>query len=45
METATTSHKIASREEWLGARAALLEREKEHTRISAAAPRASMGTG
>ena len=33
MATATTSHKIASREEWLAARAALLEREKEHTRI------------
>ena len=31
--TATTSHKIVSREEWLAARAALLEREKEHTRM------------
>ncbi len=29
----TTTHRIASREEWLAARAALLEREKEHTRI------------
>ena len=28
-----TTHKIASREEWLAARAALLEREKEHTRM------------
>jgi predicted dithiol-disulfide oxidoreductase (DUF899 family) len=27
------THKIATREEWLAARAALLEREKEHTRI------------
>ena len=27
------THKIASREEWLAARAALLEREKEHTRM------------
>jgi predicted dithiol-disulfide oxidoreductase (DUF899 family)/short-subunit dehydrogenase len=32
MET-TTTHKIAPREEWLAARAALLEREKEHTRL------------
>ena len=31
--TAMTSHKIVSREEWLAARAALLEREKEHTRM------------
>ena len=30
---AMTSHKIASREEWLAARAALLKREKEHTRM------------
>jgi len=30
---AMTSHKIVSREEWLAARAALLEREKEHTRM------------
>jgi predicted dithiol-disulfide oxidoreductase (DUF899 family) len=29
---AMTSHEIVSREEWLAARAALLEREKEHTR-------------
>ena len=28
-----TTHKIAPREEWLAARAALLEREKEHTRM------------
>jgi predicted dithiol-disulfide oxidoreductase (DUF899 family) len=28
-----TTHKIASREEWLAASAALLEREKQHTRI------------
>ena len=28
-----TTHKIASREQWLAARAALLEREKEHTRM------------
>jgi predicted dithiol-disulfide oxidoreductase (DUF899 family) len=28
-----TSHKIVSREEWLAARAGLLEREKEHTRM------------
>ena len=30
---AMTSHKIVSHEEWLAARAALLEREKEHTRM------------
>ena len=30
---AMTSHRIVSREEWLAARAALLEREKEHTRM------------
>ena len=30
---AMTSHEIVSREEWLAARAALLEREKEHTRM------------
>ena len=28
-----TTHKIASREEWLAARSALLEREKQHTRM------------
>jgi predicted dithiol-disulfide oxidoreductase (DUF899 family) len=28
-----TTHKIASPEEWLAARAALLQREKEHTRM------------
>ena len=34
METMmTTHHRIASREEWLAARSALLEREKQHTRI------------
>jgi predicted dithiol-disulfide oxidoreductase (DUF899 family) len=33
METPMTIHRIASREEWLAARGALLEREKEHTRM------------
>ena len=33
METTMTTHKIVPREEWLAARAALLEREKKHTRI------------
>ena len=33
MQTTTTGHKIATREEWQGARAALLQREKEHTRM------------
>jgi predicted dithiol-disulfide oxidoreductase (DUF899 family) len=33
METTMTTHKIVAREEWLAARAALLEREKEHTRM------------
>ena len=33
MATTMTSHKIASRGEWLVARGALLEREKEHTRM------------
>ena len=33
METTMTTHKIATREEWQAARAALLEREKEHTRM------------
>src|ERR671932_2006321 len=28
-----TTHKIATRDEWQAARAALLEREKEHTRL------------
>jgi predicted dithiol-disulfide oxidoreductase (DUF899 family) len=28
-----TTHKIATREEWRAARAALLEREKQHTRM------------
>jgi predicted dithiol-disulfide oxidoreductase (DUF899 family) len=32
-ETTMTTHKVASREAWGAARAALLEREKEHTRI------------
>jgi predicted dithiol-disulfide oxidoreductase (DUF899 family) len=32
MATAMTAHKIGTREEWQAARAALLEREKEHTR-------------
>jgi predicted dithiol-disulfide oxidoreductase (DUF899 family) len=33
METTMITNKIASHEEWLAARAALLEREKEHTRM------------
>jgi len=33
MDTTMTSHTIVPREEWLAARAALLEREKEHTRM------------
>jgi predicted dithiol-disulfide oxidoreductase (DUF899 family) len=33
METRSPTHPIASREAWRAARAALLEREKEHTRI------------
>jgi predicted dithiol-disulfide oxidoreductase (DUF899 family) len=33
METTTTSNNIAPREEWQAARAVLLEREKEHTRM------------
>jgi predicted dithiol-disulfide oxidoreductase (DUF899 family) len=33
METTMTEHKIVAREAWLTARAALLEREKEHTRM------------
>jgi predicted dithiol-disulfide oxidoreductase (DUF899 family) len=33
METTMTTHTIVPREEWLAARAALLEREKEHTRM------------
>ena len=33
METTMTTHKIVPREEWLAARDALLEREKEHTRM------------
>jgi predicted dithiol-disulfide oxidoreductase (DUF899 family) len=33
METKMTAHKIVLREEWLAARGALLEREKEHTRM------------
>jgi predicted dithiol-disulfide oxidoreductase (DUF899 family) len=33
METTMTTQKIASRDEWLAARAALLEREKAHTRM------------
>ncbi|MBV9684189.1 MAG: DUF899 domain-containing protein [Solirubrobacterales bacterium] len=39
METTMTRHKIASREEWLAARTALLAREKEHTRIGDALAR------
>jgi predicted dithiol-disulfide oxidoreductase (DUF899 family) len=33
METTMSTHRIVPREEWLAARAALLEREKEHTRM------------
>ena len=33
METTMTGHKTATREEWQAARAVLLEREKEHTRM------------
>jgi predicted dithiol-disulfide oxidoreductase (DUF899 family) len=33
METTMTTHKTVPREEWLAARAGLLEREKEHTRM------------
>jgi predicted dithiol-disulfide oxidoreductase (DUF899 family) len=33
MDTTMTTHEVASREDWLAARAALLEREKEHTRM------------
>jgi predicted dithiol-disulfide oxidoreductase (DUF899 family) len=33
MPTRTPGHNIATREEWLAARVALLEREKEHTRM------------
>ena len=33
METTMTTHRIASRDEWLAARGALLVREKEHTRL------------
>lgn len=33
METTVTTHRIASRDQWLAERAALLEREKEHTRM------------
>jgi predicted dithiol-disulfide oxidoreductase (DUF899 family) len=33
METTMTTHKIVPRAEWLAARGALLQREKEHTRL------------
>jgi predicted dithiol-disulfide oxidoreductase (DUF899 family) len=33
MQTTTTTHAIVSRDEWQAARAALLEREKAHTRL------------
>jgi predicted dithiol-disulfide oxidoreductase (DUF899 family) len=33
MEMTTTTHRIVPRKEWLAARAALLDREKEHTRV------------
>jgi predicted dithiol-disulfide oxidoreductase (DUF899 family) len=33
MNTTMTTHTVASRDDWLAARAALLDREKEHTRI------------
>ena len=33
MDTTMSTHTVASRDQWLAARAALLEREKEHTRM------------
>ena len=33
MDTTITNRKTSSRKEWLAARTALLEREKEHTRM------------
>jgi predicted dithiol-disulfide oxidoreductase (DUF899 family) len=33
MHTTIPTHAIVSRDEWLAARAALLDREKEHTRL------------
>jgi predicted dithiol-disulfide oxidoreductase (DUF899 family) len=33
MDTRLRTHRVVAREEWLSARAALLEREKEHTRL------------
>ena len=33
MDTTMITHTVASRDEWLAARAALLEREKQHTRM------------
>src|SRR5690348_6449527 len=33
METTTTTHTTATRQEWQAAQALLLEREKEHTRM------------
>jgi len=33
METKITTHKVATRDEWHAARAVLVEREKEHTRM------------
>jgi predicted dithiol-disulfide oxidoreductase (DUF899 family) len=33
METRWPTHTIATREEWIAERAALLEREKDHTRV------------
>src|ERR1700740_1920353 len=33
MDTKTITRRVASRDEWLAARAALLEREKQHTRM------------
>jgi predicted dithiol-disulfide oxidoreductase (DUF899 family) len=39
VETTMSIHKVAPREEWRAARAALLEREKEHTRMGDALAR------
>src|SRR5438874_6342962 len=39
MQTATITHAIGSRDEWQAARAALLEREKAHTRLGDALAR------
>ena len=39
METTVTTHRVATRDEWLAAREALLVREKEHTRVGDALAR------